>query len=81
MITPQERERIIRMLELAVSTSVYSHGEAISALWAVRRLLAAHNVSLADALIDREALALLRETQAQPERAAAVYDPLSDFEG
>lgn len=70
MISYRERGRIIKLLEIAVRLE----GEREIAgqhLDAVRRMLAVHNCTLADALIDREALALLDEAR----KAAAPGGP------
>lgn len=62
MITSGERERVIKALALAVDRR-NQPAEAAAALAAVARILAVHNCTLADALIDREALALLEEAR------------------
>lgn len=80
MITNAERERIIKLLEVAVRAETHP-GMAMQHLAAVRRILAVHNCTLADALIDREALRLLQEAQeAIAEPPAVLIDPIT-FDG
>lgn len=78
MITSAERERIIKALALAVDRAGVGAPEAISALEVVARFLAARNCTLADALIDREALALLEELRAAA--GTVPIDPIT-FDG
>jgi hypothetical protein len=82
VISSDDRDRVIKLLTLAVDQSEAVDGsEAQAALAAVRRILSSRGASLADALMDQEALALLREAQARPGAGSAVFDPLRDFEG